>query len=174
MKAAFYNSCVRDYSDGLMGYAYRICGERNEAEDAVQEAFLRLWKQRNRVNAPGVKSWLYTCVYRILIDNYRKSRRVDHPGELPESENPTDFYSEYDSREIVNRALGDLSQVQRSIVVLKDLEGYKYEEIAELMDLSLSQVKVYLFRARKKLKVSLEKIQPDLIRKTGDPAQEKN
>ena len=164
MKVVFYNSCVNNYSDVLMGYACRVCGDRAEAEDAVQEAFLRLWKYRTKVQPEGVKSWLFTCVYRILIDNYRKSGRVDHPGELPEGETD-DAYGQYDSREIVKLALSELTQVQKSIVILKDIEGYKYEEIAEMMDLSLSQVKVYLFRARKKLKESLVRVEPDLAEK---------
>ena len=164
MKAAYYNLCVDKYSDMLMGYAYKVCGDYFTAEDAVQEAFLRLWENRNKVEEKGVKSWLFTSVYRILIDNYRKNKRTDLPEALPESA-ADDVYGHFENCELINAALGELTPIQRSIVLLKDIEGYRYDEIATMLELTLSQVKVYLFRARKKLKISLEAIEPNMMKR---------
>ena len=170
MTTAIYNACVDRYSDMLMGYAYKICRDHGAAEDAVQEAYLRLWENRLKVEEKGVKSWLFTSVYRILIDAYRKNRRTDLPEFLPDTETGDD-YGDFENRELLNTALQDLTPVQRSIVLLKDIEGYRYDEIASMLDLTLSQVKVYLFRARKKLKASLQSIEPELLRKNDNEAK---
>lgn len=142
-----------------MGYAYRLSGNLTDSEDAVQEAFFRLWKNRSKVREEGVKSWLYTCVYRIIIDNFRKNKRIEVGGELPDNPMDDQNFEEIYS-DPVQIALDSLSRVQKSIVLLRDIEEYAYEEIAEMMDLSLSQVKVYLFRARKKLHSKLRDLNP--------------
>nr|MBS0037913.1 RNA polymerase sigma factor [Saprospiraceae bacterium] len=155
MNTVLYNQCVKEHSDSLMRYAFKVCGSREDSADAVQEAYIRLWSHRGEVNSEKVKSWLFTAVYRILIDWYRKNKRIQNPGEMPEQAAEENLSIGHYSDPVV-RALDSLSPTQKSIVMLRDIEEYPYEEIAEIMDLSLSQVKVYLFRARKKLRISLE------------------
>lgn len=155
MNTIFYNQCVKEHSDSLMRYAYKLCGNREDSADAVQEAYIRLWSHREEVNSEKVKSWLFTAVYRITIDWYRKNKKIVNPGQMPEGAEEGNLSIGQYSDPVV-RALNSLSPTQKSIVMLRDIEDYPYEEIADIMDLNLSQVKVYLFRARKKLRNTLE------------------
>jgi RNA polymerase sigma-70 factor (ECF subfamily) len=66
------------------------------------------------------------------------------------------YYSQFESQQVVDRIVSILPPLQKSIILLRDLEGYSYEEIGEILDLSPSQVKVYLFRARNKVKKQLQ------------------
>ena len=157
MNTAFYNFCIDEYSDKLMRYAYKMSNSEADSADAVQEAYTRLWKYRNKVAREKVKSWLFTTVYRILIDYYRKNKRISRPGVLPDSGVEEKSEME-DYSDAVFYALNRLSPAQKSIVILRDVEEYTYDEISKIMDLSLSQVKVYLFRARKNLRTTLSPI----------------
>jgi RNA polymerase sigma-70 factor (ECF subfamily) len=75
-------------------------------------------------------------------------------SKLPESSEKT--HSKFESQQVVDRIVSILPPLQKSIILLRDLEGYAYEEIGEILDLSPSQVKVYLFRARNKVKKQLQ------------------
>jgi len=160
MNITTYNGFVRDFSDHLMRYACKVCGNSTNAEDAVQEAFIRLWDNRSKIDIPGVKSWLFTTVYRILIDQHRKNKRMEMWEELPDAAVEERFDSG-DYSDDIKRALDALSPTQKSIVLLRDIEGYSYDDIAQIMEIKLSQVKTYLFRARKKLKSNIEAIKSE-------------
>lgn len=103
------------------------------------------------------KAFLFQVAYRQSVDNYRKKRRVTY-NEVPEQAesikpgNP-------DLKRVLERALAQLDEQARALVLLKDHEGYRYEEIARITGLSDSQVKVYLHRARKTLKEYLVKVE---------------
>ena len=160
MNITTYNGLVRDFSDHLMRYAYKVCGNTANAEDAVQEAFIRLWDNKHKVDIKGAKSWLFTTVYRILIDQHRKTKRMEMWDEMPDFAVHESFDSS-DYSDDVKRALDALSPTQKSIVLLRDIEGYSYDDISQIMEIKLSQVKTYLFRARKKLKSNIEAIQSE-------------
>ncbi len=160
MNITTYNGLVRDFSDHLMRYAYKVCGNTANAEDAVQEAFIRLWDNKHKVEIKGAKSWLFTTVYRILIDQHRKTKRMEMWDEMPDFAVHERFDSS-DYSDDIKRALDALSPTQKSIVLLRDIEGYSYDDISQIMEIKLSQVKTYLFRARKKLKSNIEAIQSE-------------
>lgn len=148
---------VAEYSDGLYRFAIKSLGEIADAEDVVQAAFETLWKSRKKVPPEKGKSFLFTVAYRRCMDKHRAKKRTSYPEQIPEqSQNP-----EYEWKELLQKALQHLDNQSRQLVLLKDLEGYKYDEIAEICALSTDQVKVYLHRARKKMKdfITAEKMQ---------------
>jgi RNA polymerase sigma-70 factor (ECF subfamily) len=160
MTEADYNDCVRQYADGLYRFMLKSTRQVEDARDLVQSAFEKLWEHRKEVNALNSKSYLFTIAYHKMIDLGRKNRRMEYRESLPEQietkGGPTPRL-----RQVLEDALDRLNERQRSLVMLKDYEGYSYEEIGEIMGLNVSQVKVNLHRARIQLKqylVSVENV----------------
>ena len=98
-----------------------------------------------------VKSYLFTTAYHAMVDLSRKEKRVGEYNEKKVSKmGHNEQYS--DAKEILDEAVSKLPELQRKLILLRDYEGYSYEEIGKITDLNESQVKVYIFRARKFLK----------------------
>jgi RNA polymerase sigma-70 factor (ECF subfamily) len=146
-----YNLCVREQADSLYRFVCKSLGNMEEAKDIVQQAFLVLWEQKKKVPKAKAKSFLFTVAYRRSMDWHRQKRPEN--GYLMATENRfTENKPPPDLKNILQRALSLLGYQARNLVLLKDYEGYSYEEIAELTALTPVQVKVYLHRARKTLR----------------------
>ena len=146
-----YNQCVTDYADNVYRFILKNLRHEEDARDVVQNAFEKLWVKREEVDHTRSKSYLFTIAYNQMIDFIRKHKRVALKDEFAEemrvSEKPGN-----NIKKILEIALQRLSETQRSLVLLKDYEGYSYEEIGQITGLNESQVKVYLHRARLQLK----------------------
>lgn len=157
MTAKEYNKCTSLWADDVMRFAMRICPDRAECEDAVQEAFAALWKNRETVSGDRGKSYLMSVTYRQLMMHFRRQRMngqyVD-TGITSRQEPDTNF----DLKEAISRSLATLPEVQRAILQLRDVEGYSYHEIGESLSISDDQVQVYLFRARVAMRRELIKM----------------
>ncbi len=154
MTTAEFNDCVKEYADGMYRFALKSSGNEEDARDIVQHAFTVLWENREAVDITKAKSYLFTLVYRKSVDRFRAAGRQKLMDVLPEKGSEVIFQAGL--KKSIEKALMSLSAESRNLVLLKDMEGYSYEEITRLTGLSLSQVKVYLFRARKELQKSLE------------------
>lgn len=151
MKEFEYNECVRNYADNVYRFVLKNLRNEEDARDVVQSSFEKLWVNRSKVEIEKAKSFLFTVAYHQLIDLIRKNKRITLKEDFSQS-NMQSRPSQPGVREILNKAIYKLGDTQRSLVLLKDYEGYSYEEIAEITSLSISQVKVYLHRARIQLK----------------------
>lgn len=159
MELIDYNTCVREWSDGVFRFARKCTGNEEDARDIVQNSFEVLWQKRKDVEPGKAKSFLFQVVYRQSIDLYRKQNRIAYQEEVKDSRTVSQANTEL--KKVLDRALSRLDEQSRALVLLKDYEGYDYNEIAQITGLSDSQVKVYLHRARKTLKdylVSVEHI----------------
>jgi RNA polymerase sigma-70 factor (ECF subfamily) len=146
-----YNQSVDLYSDAVYRFILKNINQTDEAKDIVQDTFEKLWVRASDVSFEKVKSYLFSSAYHTMIDNIRKNKRissVDEYGSIDPLHN--EHYT--DLGEILNEALKQLPDVQRSVILLRDYEGYAYQEIAEITGLSESQVKVYIYRGRLALK----------------------
>ena len=155
-----YNHTVTAFSDNVYRFILKNIRDEEKAKDVVQDAFLKLWQKHDAIEGEKAKSYLFTTAYRTMIDLIRRDKKQ---GEWSEKfENNYSHEQSYSGlNELLNEALLKLPELQRSAVMLRDYEGYDYEEIGKIMQLNLSQVKVYIFRARKKLRdylVSVETI----------------
>lgn len=146
-----YNTAVKTLSHRLFGYVFKSLRNEEDANDIVQESFLKLWQNREKVEAGKAKSWLFTTSYHALVNLAKKNSRMSSADELEIDRGANDNHA-FELKEILNIALSKLNQQQKAILLLRDREGYNYQEIGEIMDLTEAQVKVYLFRARKKVK----------------------
>lgn len=146
-----YNQCVNDHSDNVYRFILKNLGHSEDAKDVVQSAFEKLWINRDQVDNTRCKSFLFTVAYNQMIDHIRKNKRITLKDEF-HAESKVVNRPHNNAKKILDEALQRLSETQRSLVLLKDYEGYSYEEIGKITGLSESQVKVYLHRARILLK----------------------
>ncbi len=163
LSAEGYNQAVQAHADGLFRYVLGQCRNEADARDAVQNAFEALWRKREGVHPGKVKPWLYRTAYRDMIDGIRKQRRMDLVESLEDSFGDVvagDTGEGYTGLgETLRKALEALPDTQRAVVQLRDYEGYSYLEIGEITGLTESQVKVYIYRARKRLQQLLGSIE---------------
>ena len=155
MEVNDYNACVQEWADALFRFACKCTGQQSDAHDIVQNSFEVLWQKRKDVDAGKAKAFLFQVAYRQSVDNYRKRARVSFTE--PEEQHYTP--ANHDLKKILDRALAQLDEEARALVLLKDYEGYRYEEIAKITGLTETQVKVYLHRARKTLKAYLVSVE---------------
>ena len=149
-----YNNCVDEHSNGVYRFILKNLRSTQDAEDIVQSAFEKLWVNRERVTPLKAKSYLYTVAYHQMIDVIRKENKKPTTNEFMEVNQVTHQTSSELKQNLLS-AINQLNPTQKSLVLLKDYEGYSYQEIGEIMNLSESQVKVYLHRARLFLKTKL-------------------
>lgn len=143
-----YNLIVDKYSDDLFRFALRYTGDEDESNDAVQDSFVTLWEHRWEVGADGAKGYLMRVLYRRLVDRYRQRKKLTGEEMIPdESYSPHNDYELHDS---IEKMLTTLPDTQRMLLLMHDLEGYSYKEMAEITGLSEQQVATYLYRARVK------------------------
>ncbi len=151
MTTSEYNKSVDQFSDNIYRFALKNLRDSEKAKDIVQDTFMKLWVKVDDVNFEKVKSYLFTSAYHAMVDLSRKEKRVGEYNEAKVKKmGHSDQYS--DAKEILDVAVAKLPDIQRQMILLRDYEGYSYEEIGEITNLNESQVKVYIFRARKFLK----------------------
>lgn len=151
-----YNITVNEFSGRLYGFSLKYLQNSEDASDIVQDVFEKLWKNRKKVEFEKAKSWLFTCAHNAMINFIKKKSRMTYSDEIVSHEVTESHAKSYEMQEVIEKTLSQLPPVQKSIILLRDLEGYNYKEIGEILDLTEAQVKVYLFRARKKIKKQLK------------------
>ncbi len=146
-----YNRCVDLHADGVYRFIIKQIRDRDAAKDVVQDVFEKMWKKLATIDATKAKTYLFTSAYHTLVDYTRKNSRNANFTEV--DHNQHSHSSQYsDLKEILNRGLELLPEIQKTVLLLRDYEGYNYAEIGEITNLNESQVKVYIFRARTFLK----------------------
>lgn len=150
MTASEYNECVKLHADGLYRFILKRLGKPTDAKDVVQVAYEKLWVHHHNVDFMKAKSYLFKAGYTSMVDGIRKMKRLDFVGEVPETATRASNNA-FEARDLMEKASEYLPDVQKTVLMLRDYEGYSYEEIGEITGLNEPQVKVYIFRARKKL-----------------------
>ena len=158
MTRAEYNDNIQYWSGNVLRFAVWNCGDRMRGEDAMQEAFARLWEIKEQVSVEKGLGFLLTVARRYLVDCFRHDAVVAKAhAEMAQTTETTTEQKGYGLSDEMLEALNSLPEVQRSIIQLRDVDGYSYKEIAQMLDLSDQQVQVYLFRARTNMKKYLTK-----------------
>lgn len=160
MKTSDYNHCVDQFADAVYRFILKNMRVEDRARDVVQDAFMKMWEKRKSIEPSKAKSYLFTTAYHCMIDVLRREKKVlynDQPPVLQDQSN----VNPHDLKSMLNLALEQLPEIQKSVVLLRDYEGYSYEEIGEICKLKPSQVKVYIYRARLSLKKFIGK--PEIL-----------
>lgn len=152
----------------LFRYALKIVRNKMEAEDVVQEVLIKIWKkQEELIVIENFEAWCMTVTKNLSLDKLRRVKKNTVPVENHHhiTDNSLSPYQETRRKEvfrIIREAMEGLSDNQRQVLHLRDVEGYTYKEIAEITEFSVNKIKVYLHRARINLRKALTKYKHEL------------
>ncbi len=153
-----FRQWVEEYQDQAWTLARYLLKDPSEAEDICQESFVKLWHHQDRIDVEKVKPWLMKVVRNGCLDRIRRRRpesELEGLAEADQAPGPMQNAEHKDTGRRLKAAIAALNEPYRSLVVLRDVEQHSYAEVAGTLDLSMSQVKVYLHRARKQLREQL-------------------
>jgi RNA polymerase sigma-70 factor (ECF subfamily) len=157
-----FRSWVDRYQDEAWTLARYLLKDASEAEDATQEAFVKLWNHRDNIDPERIKPWLMKVTRNTCLDRLRRRRdEVEFEDfRAAEERGPMFGAQQAELGGWLRSAIGALREPYRSLVILRDVYQHSYEEVATATELSLAQVKVYLHRARKELREQLAEVKP--------------
>ena len=159
-----WESVVREHSGRVYRLAYRLTGDPHEAEDLTQETFIRVFRSLDRYTPGTFEGWLHRITTNLFLDQVRRRRRVrteplgDDDARLPSQDRETEPERAWEHGHLerdVQRALDAMTPEFRAAVVLCDLEGLSYEEIAVTLGISLGTVRSRIHRGRAQLRTHL-------------------
>lgn len=154
-----YNQIVYDQSDALFRFALKNIRVVEDAQEIVQIAFEKLWINKDKVDPTKYKAYLFRIAYNTMIDIIRKQKKeVDMESiTVPEGQAQSSEYRGL--KKVLDKAFEEISDIQRTVIMLRDYEGYSYSEIGEITGLNESQVKITIFRGRQTLQKILGKLE---------------
>ena len=158
-----YRQWVKEYQDQAWTVARYILKDAQEAEDATQEAFVKLWNNQDSIDPERIKPWLMKVTRNGCLDRLRRRRdnvEFDESYMGGEVSGPMQDVAANEIGVWLKRAIAGLKEPYRSLVVLRDVNQHSYEEVAGMLELSLAQGKTYLHRARKQLREQLAEVRP--------------
>ena len=161
MQEEAFEEAVMLYKDRVHAYATVMLRDPAEAQDVAQEALVRLWEHRGREEQRGAKLWLMRTVRNLCIDRIRRVKvrsEVGDGDEVVEAEadqhtpSPEKLTESGQLGQVIEDALGALSPQDRSVIVMREVQGLPYDEIASILEMPLGTLKARLHRARERLR----------------------
>lgn len=158
MTISEYHEITEKLRPKFHGFLFNYLRNNADVEDVLQEAYIKLWEHMDSVTIHTAKSWLYTTGKNASINILKTRGRLNYSDE-----NDYDFNGSVASKQpdvevtnIIKDSVDKLPSLQRRLIILRDVHGFTYKEISDRLKLTETQVKVYLFRARKSLKDKLK------------------
>jgi len=154
---------VGEYQDQAWTLARYLLKDQAEAEDACQEAFVKLWRNQDRIDPERIRPWLMKVTRNVCLDRLRRRRPEQQWADwqaVDDGPGPMQSVQQSELGRWLERSINGLTEPYRSLVVLRDIHQHSYEEVASVLELTLPQVKVYLHRARKQLREQLAEVRP--------------
>lgn len=165
MNLEAFQTRVLPAKNKLFRFAFRLLGSSEEAKDVVQEVLIKVWNGREQMaEVQNMEAWCMRITKNLSLDRLRSKQRraTDSIAEglevKQESLTPHENTELNESMQRINQLIASLPEKQRQVIHLRDIEGYSYQEICEMLELDMSQVKVSLFRARNAVREKLLKI----------------
>lgn len=143
-----YNDSVDRYSDGVFAYLVKNMQDEDSAKDVLQDTFLSLWKNRAKVETEKVKSFLFTVAHNFMINTFNYNKIRQRHIEIEKTIEDRDF----ENKDMITHLTNILSPIMKECLILRDIEGFAYKEIAQMLKITEESVKVNIFRARVKMK----------------------
>lgn len=150
----------RMYANDIYRYVYSLCKNKSQAEDIMQETFYRAYFYTEVLHDEKVKPWLFKVAYHTFIDETRKAKKMTYSSDLVSNTTVRSAEAHYEVKEQIEtwtKLLDTLPFIQKNIIILRDYYQFSYEEIAQMLGLTLANVKVTLFRARKTIQQKRDK-----------------
>lgn len=176
MTAKEFNENILPMSDKLYRYAYRYLQDADQTQDAIQDVFVKLWNQRKRLNELNSVEGFAVRVTRNHCLDIIKSRKTisieDVYYEASDNTDPEKEFHKSDYYKKIKEIIGKLTEPHRTVIIMRDIEGYSNDEIGKVLGLSAGNIRVVLSRARKKVRSKLEKIYLDENTKSKNTIRE--
>jgi len=160
-----FESRVLPVKNKLFRFAFRLLGSSEEAKDVVQEVFIRVWNGRDQMaSIDNMEAWCMRITRNLSLDKIRARQRkatdpIDASFDIQnDSRTPYEATENSENMQRINDLIASLPEKQRQVMHLRDIEGYSYNEICEILELDMNQVKVNLFRARNAVREKFVKI----------------
>lgn len=160
-----FESRVLPVKNKLFRFAFRLLGSSEEAKDVVQEVFIRVWNGRDQIESiDNMEAWCMRITRNLSLDKIRsRQRKATDPIEESfdiqnDTRTPYEAAENNENMQRINQLIASLPEKQRQVMHLRDIEGYSYNEICEILELDMNQVKVNLFRARNAVREKFVKI----------------
>ena len=164
MKSSEFKLLVMPHSSRLYRMAFRLMINREEAEDIVQEVYVKLWGMRNQLNSyNSIEALAVRITRNLCLDNLRRRKvnqnamKAEQMKEEMHSVSPAEQLEKKEEAEMIHTLIAALPEPQRSLVHLRHLEGKEYEEISEMVNMNVNAIRVSISRARKQMREMLEK-----------------
>ena len=164
MKSTEFKLLVMPYSSRLYRMAFRLMNNREEAEDIVQEVYVKLWRMRNELDRYNSIEALSIRITRNLCLDQLRRRKVNYDAlkaekfkEEGHTLTPVENLERKEDVELIHKLMAALPEPQRSLIHLRHLEGKEYKEIAEMVNMNVNAIRVSISRARKQMREMLEK-----------------
>jgi RNA polymerase sigma-70 factor (ECF subfamily) len=168
----YYEALVKRYKDPLMNYVYRFVGDRNVCADIVQETMIKFYLNKDSYKSfAKFSTWIYTIAGNLAKNELKRRKRRnilslsnsdadEQPLQIEDSSilQPDAILDGKIKNEMIQKALLKVRPVYRDVVILRDIQGFSYEEIAEIKDLSIGTVKSRINRGRTRLQKLLKNI----------------
>ncbi len=164
MKSSEFKLLVLPHSSRLYRMAFRLMNNREEAEDIVQEVYVKLWGMRKELsNYNSLEALAVRITRNLCLDNLRRRKvnqnamKAEQMKEAMHSVSPAEQLEKKEEAEMIHTLIAALPEPQRSLVHLRHLEGKEYEEISEMVNMNVNAIRVSISRARKQMREMLEK-----------------
>jgi RNA polymerase sigma-70 factor (ECF subfamily) len=161
-----FDNLVRQLSRKLYGYSFRILRNREEAEDAVQEVFIRLWNLGRKLDEyVSIEALSVTMIKNYCVDQLRKKKHLDHDElakrdfQNTDNSSPSELLESRESDAILHSIIDQLPDIYKDVIILKEIEGLSYEEISDKTRQNINTLRVNLSRARKMIRDEYNKYQ---------------
>jgi len=165
MNFEMFESRVLPVKNKLFRFAFRLLGSSEEAKDVVQEVFIRVWNGRDQIaSIENMEAWCMRITRNLSLDKLRARQRKatdsieDNFDIQQDTHTPYEAAENNESMQRISQLIASLPEKQRQVMHLRDIEGYSYNEICEILELDMNQVKVNLFRARNAVREKFIKI----------------
>lgn len=155
---------VREHQDRVFGFACYFLGSREEAKDITQDVLIRFWNHREEVDSERILPWLLRVTRNSCIDYKRRRKHTvevrGQDGEKWESDclSPADELEQTEAVGLIESLIERIPEPYRSMIILREIQHLKYEEISGAMDMPINTVKVYLHRGRKMLRDQMSEV----------------
>lgn len=161
-----FNDLVRQHNRTLYGYAFRILRNQEEAEDAVQEVFIKLWNLGKKLDEyKSIGALATTMIKNLCIDQLRKRKHLFkeehevHEFQNTVSESPHELMESMESANIIYQIIDKLPDLYKDLIKLRDIEDLSYEEIVDKTGQNINTLRVTISRARKMIREEFNKYQ---------------
>ncbi|HZY78933.1 MAG TPA: sigma-70 family RNA polymerase sigma factor [Cyclobacteriaceae bacterium] len=165
MNFEMFESRVLPVKNKLFRFAFRLLGSSEEAKDVVQEVFIRVWNGRDQMaDIDNMEAWCMRITRNLSLDKLRARQRKatdsieDNFDIQQDTHTPYEAAENNENMQRISQLIASLPEKQRQVMHLRDIEGYSYNEICEILELDMNQVKVNLFRARNAVREKFIKI----------------